>query len=56
MDQHLFLTSLHPVQDPSGGLLQVLSFELSLGLGEHILNLSISYLGVEELLYLLLGQ
>ena len=50
-DQHLFLTNIHPVQHPLRGSLQMLSFELILRLGQHILNRYVSCLGLEELLY-----
>ena len=55
-NQYLFPTILHTVQYPLRGFFEMLPFELFLGLCHHFLNVGISKLGLEELLYSCLGQ
>ena len=40
--QHLFMTILHSIEDPLGGFLQVLPFELFLGLHQQMENVFVS--------------
>ena len=55
-NQHLFMIVLHTVQDSLKGSLQVLHFELFLGLCQQVDNVWVSRLDLQELLKLSLGQ
>ena len=41
-NQHLFIAILHWIEDPLGGFLQVLPFELFLGLRQQMENVLVS--------------